>query len=74
VAKPTGILSAGHTSKFAPVALLTSVATLLAFGQPAHAMPFLDTIVAKAGDSGFIQAFLLIFVSEIGNFHQLLQM
>jgi hypothetical protein len=51
------------------IALPTAaVATgLLGFQHSALASTFIDAIQAKASSSGFVQAFLLIFVSEIGD-------
>lgn len=41
--------------------------TLLTLASPAMASTLTDDIIEKANSSGFVQAFLLIFVSEIGD-------
>lgn len=45
----------------------TMAAGLLLFTQPASASELIGIINDKASDSGFLQAFLLIFVSELGD-------
>jgi putative Ca2+/H+ antiporter (TMEM165/GDT1 family) len=40
---------------------------LLLWQSPAHAMDIVQTVKDSASNSGFIQSFLLIFVSEIGD-------
>lgn len=51
----------------APLALLAATAASLLFANSASASVLADTVAANANDSGFVQAFLLIFVSEIGD-------
>ncbi len=51
----------------APLALLAATAATLLFANSATASVLADTVAANSNDSGFLQAFLLIFVSEIGD-------
>ena len=44
-----------------------SIATFLLFKQPVVADNYLDMVQQSASDSGLIQSFLLIFISEIGD-------
>jgi putative Ca2+/H+ antiporter (TMEM165/GDT1 family) len=40
---------------------------MFALGQPAHASSFVQTVVDNAQESGLVQSYLLIFISEIGD-------
>lgn len=52
-------------SKLVPPAI--AVASMFALGQPAHASSFVQTVVDNAQESGLVQSYLLIFISEIGD-------
>lgn len=53
------------TNVLVPSAVMLS--SMFALQQPAHASTLLDTISQNAQESGFLQSFLLIFISEIGD-------
>jgi putative Ca2+/H+ antiporter (TMEM165/GDT1 family) len=54
-------------STVAPVALIAAATTMFLFNQPAYAATMIESIQSKLANSGFVQAFLLVFVSEIGD-------
>lgn len=65
----SGVMPASSGSKVTKIATIAAAVTscLLLITQPAAASEILTAVSDRAPDSGFLQAFLLILVSELGD-------